>query len=389
MFTQCPKCQSVFMVSDKDIRAHEGLVRCGNCYSVFNSSWNLTDDPRDEVEESGVSDSAPAANQESGFTFSLLGNDTGSSAAVESVSDLSEGMSESEIKESRSTDEDRDQPAEDFLEPFPEPEVEDDLSPSLLAAEEDKKNNDSLLYFDSDEESGNKTDAIEDTSIMQMPSFTDDGELASLDDPPLMEPDTSESETELMSMTEDSMWPGSDVNFEDIGGNFDLPVLDDAISEAEPATSDASESLPELPDIAVDAPDVEADLVEGLSDPFHFNETAGNDEVALPEIAEEAVVDQLAGEEFAGEETVPLEPFLPALEAESKAADVEQDHIPGSEVSTDDVIITDEQNAEEGEYISVESLPASADEAFATDTDEEDESDADSVFITSEANCPS
>src|SRR5210317_101489 len=99
MFTQCPKCQSVFMVSDKDVRAHEGLVRCGNCYSVFNSSWNLTDDPRSEMVEKPVTDgSSLAAGQVSGFTFSILDNDADELATDENVSDQSEDLSEAVIK---------------------------------------------------------------------------------------------------------------------------------------------------------------------------------------------------------------------------------------------------------------------------------------------------
>ena len=395
MFTQCPKCHSVFMVSDKDVRAHEGLVRCGNCYSVFNSSWNLTDDPRSEMVEKPVTDgSSLAAGQVSGFTFSILDNDADELATDENVSDQSEDLSEAVIKDSKSTDEGSDHNVDDYLEPFPEPETEDDLQPVPLAAEADKKDHDSLLYFDSGDdekdeaaaEAHNKTVAIEDTSIMQMPSLIKNGKFLDLDEP-LLEPDVSETESTMMSMTEDSMWPGGEVSFEDTGGDFNLPVLDDEISEAESkisSISDAAETLPDLPDILLDEPDAETDLVEGLSDPFHFNETASNDEDVLPELAEESIVDELAGEEFSADETGAVEPFLPALDAESDVAEFEQDDVSDNKAIPDDIIIADEQIAEEDEQISVESLPESADESIALDADEEDESDADSVFITSE-----
>ena len=185
MFTQCPRCQSVFMVSDKDIRAHEGLVRCGNCYSVFNSSWNLTDDPRSESDtaEVAASDSgSQVTSQGSGFTFSILGSDTDTFAGDENVSDHPEDISEPGIKERTSAVEDSDQPADDFLEPFPEPGAEDDLKPVPIA-EVDKKTPDSLLYFDSDEEADNNNDVIENSSIMKMQSLNDDGELLGLDEP--------------------------------------------------------------------------------------------------------------------------------------------------------------------------------------------------------------
>lgn len=396
MFTQCPKCRSVFMVSDKDIRAHEGLVRCGNCYSVFNSSWNLTDDPRSEIVEKPVTDGTSlAAGQVSGFTFSILDNDGDELATDENVSDQSEDLTESVIKDNKSNDEGSDHNVDDYLEPFPEPEKEDDLQTVPLAAEADKKDHDSLLYFDSgdDEEDETaaeahiKTVAIEDTSIMQMPSLIKNGKFLDLDEP-LLEPDVSETESTMMSMTEDSMWPGGEVSFEDTEGDFNLPVLDDEISEAKSkilSISDAAEMLPGLPDILIDEHHNENDLVEGLSDPVHFNEIAGIDDGSLPETKEEAVVDEgLADEEFSAQETRPVEPFFPSLEDEDEIAEIEQDDISGDKVITGDAIISDRQDAEEDERIPVESLAESADDALTLDNDEEDESVDDSVFIISE-----
>ena len=367
MFTQCPKCQSVFMVSEKDIRAHEGLVRCGNCYSVFNSSWNLTDDPRNEAVGNPLRDSGDGqkAYPGSGFTFSIIENDTDEIDIGDNVSDYPEDLSEPAGKESKSTDENSDQPADDFLEPFPEPEMGDVLKPAPLAVEEDKKNNDSLLYFDSDQEEDNETVSIEDTSIIKMPSFSDDGELLDLDES-LMEADVSESESTLMSMTEESMWPGSEPSFEDIGSGFDLPVLNDDQSEAE-------ETLPVLPDIFINEPAEENDLVEGLNDPFHFNQPINISEDFLPG-AEELDDEEVAGRGFVDDIAGPVVPILPPLDGENEAAKFEQDNI------ADGTVITEGKDTDD-DSISVESLSGSVDKEFSLD---EEESDDDSVFITSE-----
>ena len=375
MFTQCPKCHSIFMVSDKDIRAHEGLVRCGNCYSVFNSSWNLTDDPRNEAVNNSVSDDGDSqkASHGSGFTFSLLANEADESDVGENVSDYSEDLSESERQESKGVDEERDQPADDFLEPFPEPEKENDLKPVPLAAEEDIHNNDSLLYFDSDEEADNNTDAIEGPSNMQMPSFSDDGELLDLDEP-LLQADTSESEPTLMSMTEESMWPGSELSFEGIGGDFDLPVLNDDQSEAESSVYYAAETLPVLPDIFINEPAEENELVEGLNNPLHFNEPVDTPEDFLPDAAEH-IDEEVAEEEYFGDIAEPLEPFLPPLDVDEEIAKFEQDDI------ADSSVISEGKDTEDDDSISDGPFSEPVDKAFSQDDEEFDD---DSVFITSE-----
>ena len=375
MFTQCPKCQSVFVVSDKDIRAHEGLVRCGNCYSVFNSSWNLTDDPRNEAVGNPLRDSGDGqkAYPGSGFTFSIIENDTDESDVGDNVSDYSEDLSEPAGKGSKSTDENSDQPADDFLEPFPEPELGDVLKPVPLAAEEGKKNNDSLLYFDTDQEADNNTASIEDTSIIKMPSFSDDGEPLDLDES-LMKADVSESESTLMSMTEESMWPGSEPSFEEIGSGFDLPVLNDDQSEAGSSVYDAEETLPVLPDIFINEPAEENDLVEGLNDPFHFNQPVDIPENFLPG-AEKLDDEEVADEGFVDDTAGPDVPNLPPLQGDNEIAKFEQDDI------ADATVITAGKDTEDDDSIAVESLSGSVDKAFSLD---EEESDADSVFITSE-----
>ncbi|MFT5112229.1 MAG: putative Zn finger-like uncharacterized protein [Parasphingorhabdus sp.] len=43
MNTQCPKCKTIFYVTEDIIAVKEGLVRCGDCENVFNATWNLLD----------------------------------------------------------------------------------------------------------------------------------------------------------------------------------------------------------------------------------------------------------------------------------------------------------------------------------------------------------
>lgn len=48
MLSQCPKCETVFQISELQLQAKDGLVRCGHCQFVFNAAWNLLDVPPDE-----------------------------------------------------------------------------------------------------------------------------------------------------------------------------------------------------------------------------------------------------------------------------------------------------------------------------------------------------
>lgn len=42
--TQCPTCNTRFKVSQEQLEAHNGLVRCGRCQGVFNAREQLLDD---------------------------------------------------------------------------------------------------------------------------------------------------------------------------------------------------------------------------------------------------------------------------------------------------------------------------------------------------------
>ena len=42
--TQCPTCNTRFKVTQEQLDAHQGLVRCGCCQAVFNATEYLQDD---------------------------------------------------------------------------------------------------------------------------------------------------------------------------------------------------------------------------------------------------------------------------------------------------------------------------------------------------------
>ncbi len=55
MHTQCPKCRTVFKVTEQILAVKAGLVRCGDCDNVFNATWNLVDDPDEDYQDAGPS----------------------------------------------------------------------------------------------------------------------------------------------------------------------------------------------------------------------------------------------------------------------------------------------------------------------------------------------
>ncbi len=42
--TQCPQCNTRFKITQEQLNAHQGVVRCGRCHAVFNAAHNLHDD---------------------------------------------------------------------------------------------------------------------------------------------------------------------------------------------------------------------------------------------------------------------------------------------------------------------------------------------------------
>jgi len=43
MYTQCPNCLTIFILREPQLQAHQGLVRCGKCASVFRADQYLLD----------------------------------------------------------------------------------------------------------------------------------------------------------------------------------------------------------------------------------------------------------------------------------------------------------------------------------------------------------
>jgi len=52
MYTQCPKCETVFHITMEQLKVHDGVVRCGRCDNVFNADQQLFSDiPQDLAEK--------------------------------------------------------------------------------------------------------------------------------------------------------------------------------------------------------------------------------------------------------------------------------------------------------------------------------------------------
>jgi predicted Zn finger-like uncharacterized protein len=65
--TRCPECGTRFKVTDAQLAAHEGLVRCGHCHDIFDARKHLHDDepspqlslPIDPIPQDGGIDLTP------------------------------------------------------------------------------------------------------------------------------------------------------------------------------------------------------------------------------------------------------------------------------------------------------------------------------------------
>ena len=438
MFTQCPKCQSVFMVSEKDIRAHEGLVRCGNCYSVFNSSWNLTEDPRVNFLEEPLK---PATNNPvdlaSGFTFNLLSNQPGTASMAEGGEEVAEDGEElaeqatatgsHSVEQAGGDDAEQD---EEILEPFPEPDENiHTLSPIPESEEKDTE----LLYFDTgmDDEpeeelltADSSAVEIEDLTILQTPSFTSRDSAGSQDNADEMKPDSPEpgfteaeqaesqlneavsedDEKELISLTEEDMWPGSELEKESEEDDFELPpiALDDAAETAASKPSNG-EDLPDLSelsgtDLLDDEPLVDESFDEaGNGVVFDVPDGDLEDLMHIQEEEWETAAKASEAEQDESEFLLPPLRGSSAEDSDEPAENSSSDVLPESlrrASSGDDTFAVPGEEAATGEHYSMQSLPASADEAFSTNLPDDEvddlpedaevaEDDA-SVFITSD-----
>lgn len=51
MYTRCPECQTAFRIALAQLKAHDGLVRCGRCDSVFRADLHLFAPPSGEISQ--------------------------------------------------------------------------------------------------------------------------------------------------------------------------------------------------------------------------------------------------------------------------------------------------------------------------------------------------
>jgi len=378
MFTQCPKCQSVFMVSDKDMKAHEGLVRCGNCYSVFNSSWNLTDDPRNDFieEPDSTSTTGLPGSRGSGFTFNILDKAVNIVAATESLP----AAADTEVTGSLVHQEDsaagmpNDLMPDNDLEPFPEPEVDDFHSQS--SAPVIKKHQEELLYFDPNVEDTeievtegpeNGVPRIEDLTLLQTPSFTNEIPALDQDDPAVKS--EFDGEPVMGSLDAESMWPGGEAKFE----SEDEASVDTSII-VEPSTAALSTDSPVVEAPAAGDPLSSTTLGDEGDDCSSFDNASAKDEILLQDEEEAWLV--AAAIEAENVES------MPSLESNEKEATPEELQEASKSFPADDTFSVAGDEVDTDEFFSIESLPKTANEAFSRE--EEVENIDESVFITSE-----
>lgn len=68
--TQCPECTTRFKVSEEQLAAHDGLVRCGRCHEVFNAREHLQEEEPSPQLQLPIEDQLPVA-EDSLFEESL------------------------------------------------------------------------------------------------------------------------------------------------------------------------------------------------------------------------------------------------------------------------------------------------------------------------------
>ena len=147
------------MVSEPDISAHEGLVRCGNCYSVFNAGANLTDDPHasEDAEQTasppGVSNTAfetptgaSAVSTSSDFTFNFVEDEPEQAGEIDAEDSSLNGSPEDEGDVETAVA----APEEKEMEPFPRPDFQGEILDNPAASASTEEDN-SLLYFGPDQ----------------------------------------------------------------------------------------------------------------------------------------------------------------------------------------------------------------------------------------------
>lgn len=58
--TQCPQCSTRFKISQEQLDAHQGMVRCGRCQGVFNATEYLLDDQPSPQLDLPIAQEAPS-----------------------------------------------------------------------------------------------------------------------------------------------------------------------------------------------------------------------------------------------------------------------------------------------------------------------------------------
>jgi len=83
--TQCPECTTRFKVSEEQLAAHDGLVRCGRCHEVFNAREHMQDEepsPQLSLPIEEQTDTEPPVTEEEAHTPPA---ETNAEVAAESV----------------------------------------------------------------------------------------------------------------------------------------------------------------------------------------------------------------------------------------------------------------------------------------------------------------
>lgn len=91
--TQCPECTTRFKVSEEQLAAHDGLVRCGRCHEVFNAREHLQDEgPSPQlslpIEEQAVAETPVAEEEAPSLADETNAEVTVTSTESETESDL-------------------------------------------------------------------------------------------------------------------------------------------------------------------------------------------------------------------------------------------------------------------------------------------------------------
>ncbi len=185
MVTKCPQCATTFRVTDAQLQAAKGKVRCGSCLHVFKADENWAAKPAAPVAEPQAEQQPQQSNGTSAskFQFDQAAIDGGSAEGVLQKSSLA-----SAAEEAAKT--------EEAIQASKEPDPVDELGDDELIGD------DSELYEDQISDT-TETDAVQSDSITS--EFSDD--FLNLDD--LQNDDFSTSEFDAVSgggSTSDESW---------------------------------------------------------------------------------------------------------------------------------------------------------------------------------------